>query len=231
VSADEAIAQELQRRHGERALLIEARRRGDGELRVLAVLDLDREALAAETARLAGAGGAAPAVEVIDRVTWLAMRRLQSSGILALVEGPVRVLHRASGFVETDAPPAQAAARAAELVRQAERSLRMARVLASGGFAEEAPPLIAKAIGHGAAARLSALGELADGSALATPAQIQALVERGMLPPQTISTMAGLWPAAGAPSGAEVEDLLDATAKVLAACAAGNEAAAPQNAP
>jgi superfamily II DNA or RNA helicase len=232
VSADEAIAQELQRRHGERALLIEVRRRGDGELRVLAVLDLDREALAAESARLAGAGGGgAPAVEVIDRVTWLAMRRLQSSGILALVEGPVRVLHRASGFADSDAPPVQAAARAAELARQAERSLRMARVLASGGFAEEAPPLIAKAIGHGAAARLSALGELVDGSALATPAQIQALVERGMLPPQTISTMAGLWPAAGAPSGAEVEDLLDATAQVLAACAAGGEAAARQNAP
>jgi hypothetical protein len=217
LSADEAIAQELQSRHGERALLIEARRRGDGELRVLAVLDLDRDALAAEAARLA-AQASAPAVELVDRATWLAMRRLQASGILALVEGPVRVLHRASGFAEPDAPAGQAAARAAELARQAERSLRMARVLASGGFPEEAPPLLAKAIGHGAAARLSALGELADGSTMATPAQIQALVERGMLPPQTVATMAGLWPAAGMPSGAAVEDLLDATAQVLAAC-------------
>jgi superfamily II DNA or RNA helicase len=225
VAADEAIAQELQRRHGERALLIEARRRGDGELCVLAVLDLDRDALAAEAARLAAQTGSA-AVEVIDRANWLAMRRLQSGGILQLIEGPVRVLHRAAGFAEADAPPGSAAMRAAELARQAERSLRMARVLATGGFPEEAPPLIAKAIGHGAAARLSALGELADGGAMATPAQIQALIERGMLPSQAATTLAGLWPAAGAPSGAEVSDLLDATAQVLAACGAGLEAAA-----
>ena len=39
----------------------------------------------------------------------------------------------------------------------------MARVLAAGGFPEEALPLIAKAIGMGAAARLAALGELAAG--------------------------------------------------------------------
>ncbi|HWF94555.1 MAG TPA: DEAD/DEAH box helicase, partial [Xanthobacteraceae bacterium] len=224
VSADEALAQELARRHGEAALLIEARRRGDGRLGVLAVLDLDPDALAAETERLAAAGGAGLAVEVIDRATWGTMRRLQSSGILQLVEGSGRVLHRAAGFAEPDQPAGEATARTSELRTQAQRTLRMARVLATGGFPEEAPPLIAKAIGQGAAARLSALGELPDGIAMATPVQIRALVERNILPPQAADALADLSPAA---SGAEVDGLLDAAAQVLAACDQGGEAAAP----
>jgi hypothetical protein len=120
------------------------------------------------------------------------------------------------------------AARAAELCVAAERTLRMARVLASGGFPEEAPPLIAKAIGQGAAARLSALGELPDGIAMDTPMQIRSLVERNVLPPQAVDALADLSPAAAAPSGTEVDDLLDAAALVLAACdAAGTAAALP----
>jgi hypothetical protein len=224
VSADEALAQELARRHGEAALLIEARRRGDGRLGVLAVLDLDPDALAAETERLAAAGGAGLVVEVIDRATWGTMRRLQASGILQLVEGSGRVLHRAAGFAEPDQPAGEATARTSELRTQAQRTLRMARVLATGGFPEEAPPLIAKAIGQGAAARLSALGELPDGIAMATPVQIRALVERNILPPQAADALADLSPAA---SGAEVDGLLDAAAQVLAACDQGGEAAAP----
>ena len=53
--ADEAIADELRRRHGERALLIETRPGADGRSALLVVLDLDREALAAEAKRLAAA--------------------------------------------------------------------------------------------------------------------------------------------------------------------------------
>jgi superfamily II DNA or RNA helicase len=226
VAADEALAQELARRHGERALLIEGRARGDGRLGVLAVLDLEPEALAAETARLAAAGNAGLAVEVIDRATWAAMRRLQSSGILQLVDGTGRVLHRAAEFTDIEVAGGSSAGRAAELRAQAGRTLRMAQVLASGGFPEEAPPLIAKAIGQGAAARLAALGELPDGIAMATPAQIRALVERNALPPQAVDALAGLAPTAATPSAAEVDELLDATAQVLAACAASSEAAA-----
>ena len=51
VSPEEAVAEELRQRHGERALLIEARTGGDGRVRILAVLDLDGEALAAEAKR------------------------------------------------------------------------------------------------------------------------------------------------------------------------------------
>src|SRR5204862_241847 len=148
---EEAIAAELQQRHGEHALLIEARQGGDGCMRVLAVLDLDRDALKAEAKRLSSVEGTGPAVEIIDRATWLAMRRLQSSGIVQLVDGTSRVLHRAPALADTEVEDAAnaAKARAAALRAQAERALRMARVLAAGGFPEEAAPLLAKAIGHG----------------------------------------------------------------------------------
>jgi superfamily II DNA or RNA helicase len=216
VSADEAVAEELQRRHGERALLIEARQGGDGRVRMLAVLDLDRDALAAEAKRLATSEGGGPAVEVIDRATWLVMRRLQSSGMLQLVEGPVRVLHRAPQL-EADAPLGDPTARSGELLGQAERALRMARVLATGGFPEEALPLLAKAIGHAAAAKLSALGELPAGVSVATPMQMRDLVERGVLPTPVLNVLAALWPASNAVSGAEVGHLLEATATILVA--------------
>jgi superfamily II DNA or RNA helicase len=103
VPADEAIAEDLQRRHGERALLVEARERGDSAVHMLAVLDLEREALAAEMQRLAAAAKTgAPAVELVDRATWACIQRLQAIGMLQRVEGPVRVLHRAAGLSEPE---------------------------------------------------------------------------------------------------------------------------------
>jgi SNF2 family DNA or RNA helicase len=103
VPADEAIAADLASRHGDRALLVEAREGGDGVLRMLAVLDLEREALAAEVQRLAAMmANGAPAVEIIDRATWACVERLQAVGLLQRVEGPVRVLHRAPAPAEAE---------------------------------------------------------------------------------------------------------------------------------
>jgi len=220
VPPEETIAAELQQRHGERALLVEARQGGDGRVRVLAVLDLDRDALKAETKRFSAVEGGGPAVEIIDRATWLAMRRLQSSGIVQLVDGPCRVLHRAAGLADTEVEDAAnaAKARAAALRGQAERALRMARVLAAGGFPEEAPALLAKAIGHGGAARFATLGELPADVSMATAGQMRELVDRKALPLQAVATLDELAAAVGSPSGAEVERLLEATAEALAAC-------------
>jgi SNF2-related domain/Helicase conserved C-terminal domain len=98
VPADEAIAADLASRHGERALLVEARVHGDGAVQMLAVLDLEEEAIAAEAARLAAStADGAPAVEIIDRATWVCVQRLQAIGVLQRVETPARVLHRAMG--------------------------------------------------------------------------------------------------------------------------------------
>ena len=85
----------------------------------------------------------------------------------------------------------------------------MARVLADGGFPDEALPLIAKAIGNGAAARLAALGELAAGVSIATPAQIHDLVERGVFATQAEVALSVLWSTAGGRSVGDVASLID----------------------
>jgi SNF2 domain-containing protein/helicase-like protein len=98
VPADEAIAADLASRYGERALLVEARERADGTVQMLAVLDLEKEALAAEAERLAAAmAEGAPAVEIIDRATWACVERLQAIGMLQRAQMPARLLHRATG--------------------------------------------------------------------------------------------------------------------------------------
>jgi hypothetical protein len=217
LAADEAIAEDLLRRHGERALFVESRQGNDGRLRLLVVLDLDREALAAETTRLTARGETgAPEVALLDRHTWLAMRRLEGTGMIKLAEATSRVLHRAPELAEV-VQDSGASTRLAELLRQADRSLRMAKVLATGGFPEEAAPLVARAISHGAAAKLALLGELSSDVSMATPGQIRALVARGALPSQTLATLAALGPGTGVPSS-ELSGLVDDAAQIIAAC-------------
>jgi hypothetical protein len=219
VAADEAVSQELLRRYGERALFVESRQDNDGRVRVLAVIDLDREALAAEAKRLSDRReSGAPEVELIDRMSWLTMKRLEAAGMIKLGEGASRVLHRAAELAEPAQAPGEAPSRLAELRRQAERTLQMAKVLAAGGFPEEAPPLIARAIGHGAAAKLALLGELPLDISMATPAQIRALVARGALPSQTLVALAALGPGSGVPSSDELGGLLDDAARIIATC-------------
>jgi superfamily II DNA or RNA helicase len=221
LSAEEAIADDLRRRHGERTLLIEARTGGDGHVRVLAVLDLDGEALAAEAKRYDARPAGAPAVEVIDRPTWLAMRRLAASGMIVIAESQARVLHQSPDFAAAAEPGVDPLQRAAELRSDAEKSLRMARVLSAGGFADEALPLIAKAIGIAAAAKLASLGELAAGASLATPAQVRDLVERGALAPQAETALSALWSTAaldakGARAPLDTASVIEMAALVVA---------------
>jgi superfamily II DNA or RNA helicase len=217
LSAEEAFAEELRRRHGERALLIETRPGGDGSVRLLAVLDLDRDALAAESERLAARGdGASLAVEAIDRATWLAMRRLAAAGMLRFADQPSRILHRAPELAAALDPVPVRPERAAELRMQAERGVRMAMVLSAGGFPEEAPPILAKALYQGAAARLSELGELAAEASLATSEEMQRLVARGALPAEAMTLLADLPPATGAHDVNDVTRLAASTARILA---------------
>jgi hypothetical protein len=225
LTAEEAVAEELRRRHGERALLIEARTGGDGSLRMLAVLDLDRDALAAEAERLAARGdGAMPAIEVVDRATWLTMRRLAATGMLRFADQRSRILHRAPELAAADSAPVQPE-RAVELRTQAERGVRMALVLSAGGFPEEAPPILAKALYQGAAARLSELGELAAEASLATSEEMQRLVVRGALPAEAMTLLAALPTANGAHDVDDVAHLAASTARILATL--GSPAGAP----
>jgi hypothetical protein len=224
VPAEEAISQDLQQRHGARTLLIDTRQGRDGRLRMLAVLDLDARALAAENKRLAGLAGAGPAIEVIDRATWLAIERLQAGGVLQFIGGPSRVLHLAADLAEDGGGATRA--RAMELRAQAERFVRKAQVLSAGGFPEEAPALLARAIGIAGAARLALLDELPDDASAAYPLQIKELVERKLLPVEATATLDVLT-AAVPPSHSEVDRLLGVVARIVVACGDGPHAAPP----
>ena len=222
---EDVISAQLQQTHGDRALLVQSRQGSDGRMRVLAVLDLDPKALNAEVHHhaLAADGGdnsSTPAVDVIDRATWITLCRLQSSGVIQFKDGPPRVLHRAAGLADTSAEDAANVlnARVAALQGEAERSLRMAKVLAAGGFPEEALPLMVKAMGHSAAARLAALGELPADVTLATSAQIRNLAERNMLPPLAAATLERLDTKHAALSAPEFDKLLTSTEEAVGSC-------------
>ena len=216
VSAEETVAEELRHRHGDRALLIEARMGGDRRIRILAVLDLDGEALAAEAKRHEAGRDAGPAVEVVDRPTWLAMQRLVAGGMITMAEGQSHILHQSPDFAAAVDPISNSCARTAKLRADAEHTLGMARVLARGGFHEEALPLVAKAIAVSAAAKLAALGELAAGAGMATPAQVRDLVDRGSLAPQAETVLSAVWSAAGRDAVADIASIIEMGANVIA---------------
>jgi hypothetical protein len=215
----DVIAEEILVRHRESVQLIEARTGGDGRVRLLVVLDLDAVSLAAEVKRHEGSREAGPTVEVIDKSTWETMQRLAASGMVSLGEGQSRVLHQSPDIAAAAPgvdPGADQRARAAELRLEADRALRLARVLVAGGFAEEALPMMAKAIGIGAAAKLASRGELGAGAAIATSAQIRGLIERGALSPQAEEALATLWSVAGGRNTADAALLIEMTTTVLA---------------
>lgn len=210
VTPEEALVGDLKRRHGERLLLAEMR-----GSRLLAVLDADGATLQAERDRLASRENAAVLpVELLDRESWLAMRRLAAAGLMQFTEGRKQDLYRADGFAEPSASPAaDVAVRAADLLRQADRSIRMATVLAAGGFPDEAAPLLTKALAQGAGAVLVRRNELPAGATMATPDQIRALVETGAMPAAALSTLVALW-SGGSP---EVGRLVETTAGLITA--------------
>ena len=214
---EETIADELTQRHGARALLIESHQGADGLVRMLAVLDLDRNGLQAETKRLSQGDGSALRVDVIDRATWSALAKLQASGLLQIAAGVTRQLYLAAELADTELETAAKAvqARTVALRGQAERALAMARVLCQGGFPEEAPPLLATALAHIGAALLAAEGKLPAAVTKATPVEFRDLADRKGLPAQAIATLDTLLAADTSPD-TEVKPLLEATTQILA---------------
>jgi hypothetical protein len=209
VSPEEEFVADLLRRLGESVALVELRRDGEGRWSLLAVLDLDREALAAERER---AAGVLP-VEFIDKAAWLAMRRLAAAGLLQFTH-EARTLHRSAALPVEAIGGEPGDARALETMAEADRTLRMAKVLAAGGFPEEAPPLLAKTLRSVAAALAAKRGEApADAGA---EGNIRRLVEEASLPTEALTIFEAT--SAGAPSLAAsgVEPLIAATTRILA---------------
>jgi hypothetical protein len=133
-----------------------------------------------------------------------------------------RLLHRSATLAEPGAGEAGAGApapdrRAAELLADAQRTLRKAKVLASGGFPEETPVLLANVLQKAAAARMAERSELPTGASSASDTDIRRLVERGEFPQEALAILDASQPSAGAPTADSVNALVTAAEQVLAA--------------
>lgn len=130
-----SIQDELAAQHGDALLLLEAHKAADGSERYLAVIDGDVPA------------SAPPNVEYIDRAGYDALSRLANSGMLRVADGERRQLVRSPKLeAPLDARRQERLAKGAEILGGAERKLRMALLLAQGGFADEAVPVLTECL-------------------------------------------------------------------------------------
>jgi hypothetical protein len=151
------LRDELIEQHGDALLLLESRRAPDGSEVLLAVLE-DEAAAAAEQQRRATADG--PRIEVLDRRSYETIQRLTNSGALQTAPNPSQELHRSPRLAAADAEPdRQRLAKGAAFLGNAERKLRMALLLAEGGFAAEAMPALDACLQLAADARRLMTGE------------------------------------------------------------------------
>jgi superfamily II DNA or RNA helicase len=153
-----SLRDELVTLHGDGLLLLESRKAADGTEVHLAVLE-DADAAAAEQKRRATTDG--PRVEVLDR------RTFETIGRLGAFLTPSQELHRSPRLAAPDAGSHRLGlARGAEVLGGAERKLRMALLLAEGGFAAEAVPALDECLALAADARKLITGQkVEDGSA------------------------------------------------------------------
>jgi len=208
---EEILVADLVERHNDNLLLAEARHGIDGRPKLLVVFDLDAPTLAAETARLTSTDSVA--VDVVDRATWLAMQRFAASGLLQFAHES-RLLHRSTTLIEQHAGAPAPDQRSGHLIEEAQRSLRMAKVLASGGFPEEAPALLAKVLQKAGAARMAERAELPAGAFIASDTDIRRLIERGEFPAEALAILDASQPSAG-PAAADGINVLISTAEQI----------------
>lgn len=140
------FATEIVGRLSDAVLLIERYRRDEGGETMVVVMEGAPAELNEERQRLAEAAAqiGIASIEIVGRSAWDAVRRLQSVGIVRLIEAG-DVLHRSPVLDEATMPEDQAGRTrnrqvAMSWLDQAERKLRMATLLADGGFAEESLP-------------------------------------------------------------------------------------------
>lgn len=128
------LRDDLLARHGDGLLALDLRRDVSGRETLLAVLDIDAARLRDEGERLARE--MAVSVEVVDRAAFETIRRLEAAGLLRFTGGESRELHR-SPLLDGGDERRQRLERARELAGEADHKLRMASLLAGGGFEME----------------------------------------------------------------------------------------------
>ena len=104
--------------------------------------------------------------------------------------------------------------RSGPLIEEAQRALRMAKVLASGGFPEEVPALLAKVLQKAGAARMAERAELSAEASTASDTEIRWLVECGEFSADAFAILDASQPSAGPPAS-DVIDVLVSTAEQI----------------
>ncbi len=145
----EELGGELQTALGRRLLRLETHAGRDGRevLLLVATGTVDRPKVEEVLRRHFERTASPPILELLDRSAFEALERLVESGVLSFPAGGRRVLHAAaSPTPKRDLEQDRRLAAARALFAQAERKLRMAALLAVGGFPIEALPALREAV-------------------------------------------------------------------------------------
>jgi hypothetical protein len=196
----EALRQDAVARLSERLLLMEECTSANGRKSLLAVVDQDSQAVAPTLSLLLkqsfGAKGDEVALEVLDRATYETLQRLINAGILAVTTKATRRLHCGAGFEEKTSMTRKEEDRrrqeAMQFVQRGDRKWKMATVLVSGGFADEAIAPMKEAVGLGLKALACLAGEKVGDEELSPAAVESALVPAGLLPAEHAGWIAEL---------------------------------------
>lgn len=159
---DQRLRDDLAARHRDALLLLELRKSADGRDMFVAVLDADAATVQRERERLAEQADG-PRVELLDRATYEAIERMTAAGLLHKADDRPHDLVR-SPQLAPDAAAAQRErmAQGARQLANAERKLRMALLLAQGGFAAEAMPALSEGLALATNARALIDGKAAE---------------------------------------------------------------------
>ena len=219
VSVEDAAVEALRQRHGDSVLRIDSQTGADGSVRLLAVLDVHGDTLGIEAERLSRrSDAAAMPIEVVDRATWLALRRLNTLGMVRMADGARRVLYTAPELADETQAEGPHDGQFGQWRDEAEKAVKMASLLTAGGFPEEAPPLLARALRLAVAARLGLAGEAPADIAAVSPDQVRRFVH-GALAPEAERVLTALRPGGAASGDALPIDLVRSVGRLTAALA------------
>lgn len=139
---------------GDRLLELEMYTGPDGRETLLAVVASGADRTALEAALHSQLPGSAPALELIDRTAFETIERLVQMGVLRFASEGRRRLHRSPVLSpEKDVERDRRLAEARDLLSRSERKIKMATVLAGGGFPVEALPSLREGVELGLHAR------------------------------------------------------------------------------
>ena len=169
--------------YGDRLMMVETRESEDGQKSLLAVVDPDDDGNVGEF----GDETMAMSVKILDRETYEKMLQLEASGFLTFTSNTAEVLYQANRPDPKRAQVKKRLVEARKLLEAAERKLRMATLLAGGGFTEEAVAQ-ASGIAEDAIRSLSKASEEADSEATDSAVTIcERLAASGHLPEELLT--------------------------------------------